>query len=105
MIYDLQETVHDNNTPEKNDRETYVLTHNPSFIYLVLIFSDINEAQFFKMPYRNSPHHKIELFMSFITWIFLNQMSTKKLIILKNQTIKNLYSKFKIKNVFTWEKK
>ena len=33
---------------------------------MVLGFSDLNKAQIFKMPYRDSPHDKIEIVMSFI---------------------------------------
>ena len=32
---------------------------------MVLIFNDLNKAQIYKMPYRESPHHEIEIIMSF----------------------------------------
>ena len=32
---------------------------------MVLIFSDLNKAQIYKMPFRDSPHHEIEMLMSF----------------------------------------
>ena len=32
---------------------------------MVLIFSDSNKAQIYKMPYRDSPLHEIEILMSF----------------------------------------
>ena len=48
-----------------NNPETYVLTDNRSNTYMVLIFSDLNKAQIYKLPYRNSPHQKIEMVMSF----------------------------------------
>ena len=32
---------------------------------MVLIFSDLNTAQIYKIPYRDSPHHEIEILMSF----------------------------------------
>ena len=59
MVYKLDKTL------EVNNPETYVLTHNRINTYLVLIFSDLNKAQIYKMPYRDSPHHKIEIVMSF----------------------------------------
>ena len=52
-------------TPGLNNPESYVLTHNRFNTYLVLIFSDLNKAQIYKMPYRDSPHHEIEILMSF----------------------------------------
>ena len=30
-----------------------------------IFFSDLNKAQFYKMPYRDSSRHEIELFLSF----------------------------------------
>ena len=32
---------------------------------MVLLFSDLNKGQIDKMPYRDSPHHEIEILMSF----------------------------------------
>ena len=32
---------------------------------MVLLISDINKAQIYKMPYRDSPHREIEILMSF----------------------------------------
>ena len=52
-------------TPGLNNPETYVLTHNRFNTYLVLIFSGLKKAQFYKMLYRDSPHRKIEILMSF----------------------------------------
>ena len=48
-----------------NNPEAYVLTDNRFNTYIVLIFSDLNKAQIYKMPYRNSQHHEIEILMSF----------------------------------------
>ena len=50
---------------EVNNPETYVLTHNRFNTYIVLIFTDLKKAQFYKMPYRNSPHQEIEKVTSF----------------------------------------
>ena len=44
--------------------KTYVLKHNRLITYLVLIFSDLNKAQIFKMLYRDSAHHEIVKVMS-----------------------------------------
>ena len=55
----------DFNTPGLNNPETYVLTHNRFNTYIVLIFTDLKKAQIYKMPYRDSPHHEIEILMSF----------------------------------------
>ena len=52
-------------TPGLNNPETYVLTHNRFNTYIVLNFTDLKKAQVYKMPYRDSPHHEIEIIMSF----------------------------------------
>ena len=52
-------------TPGLNNPETYVITHNRFNTYMVLIFDDLNKAQIYKMPYRNSPYQEIEKVMSF----------------------------------------
>ena len=33
--------------------------------YMVLFFTDLNKAQIYKIPYRNSPHQEIEILMNF----------------------------------------
>ena len=48
-----------------NNSETYVLKYTRFNTYLILIFNDLNKAQIFKIPYRDSPHHEIEIIMSF----------------------------------------
>ena len=42
-----------------------MLTHKKFHTHLVLIFTDINEAQIYKMPSRESSHDEIEIVMSF----------------------------------------
>ena len=42
-----------------------MLTHNRFNNYMVLIFTDLEKAQIYKIPYRNSPHQEIEIVMSF----------------------------------------
>ena len=65
MIKKIEEIVHDNKTPGLNNPAFYVLTDNRLNIYLVLVFSDLNEAQIFKMQNRDNPHHEIEMKLSF----------------------------------------
>ena len=65
MVDKLEETVFDIKTTGLNNLESYVLTHNRFDTYVVLIFSDLNETQIYKKPYRDGPHHEIEVVMSF----------------------------------------
>ena len=72
MIEKLEKKVHDNKTETLfcktlglNNPETYVLLDYRFNFYMVIIFSDINKAQTYKMPYRDSPHLEIEILMSF----------------------------------------
>ena len=64
MIDKIEKTFH-KKTPGLNTLETYVLTHNRFNNSLVSIFSDLNKALIYKMPYREGPHHEIEIAMSF----------------------------------------
>ena len=48
-------------TPGLNKPENHVLTHNRFNTYMVLIFNDLKKAQLYKMPYRDSPNHEIEM--------------------------------------------
>ena len=52
-------------TPGLSNPETHVLTHNRFNTYMVLIFTDFKKAQIYKIPYRSSPHHEIEILMRF----------------------------------------
>ena len=52
-------------TPGLNDPEIYVLTHNRFNTSNVLALSELNKAQIYKMPYRDSPHNEIGILMSF----------------------------------------
>ena len=65
MNANIEETVHDIKTPGLINPVTYVLTHKKFNTYMVLIFSDLNKAQIYKIPYRNSSHNEIETLMSF----------------------------------------
>ena len=71
MIYKSEKTIHGNQvetcfgkSPGLSNPGIYVLTHDRFNTYLVLIFSDSNKAQFYKIPCRDSPHHEIERLMS-----------------------------------------
>ena len=48
-----------------NNPETHVLTHKRFNTYIVLIFTDLKKAQIYKMPYRDSHHQEIEMFIKF----------------------------------------
>ena len=48
-----------------NNPESYVLTHNTFNTNMDLLFSDLNKAQIYKMPYRDGPHQEIEILMTF----------------------------------------
>ena len=65
MIDELEEIFHDDKTAGLNNPENCVLKHNRFITYMVLIFSDSNKAQVNKMPYRDSPHQKIEIVYEF----------------------------------------
>ena len=45
--------------------ESYVLKHARFNKYMVLIFTDLNKAQIYKMLYKKNPHKDIEKLMSF----------------------------------------
>ena len=59
MVYKLEKTT------EMSNLETYLLTHIRFNTYLILIFSDLNKAQIFKMPYKDSSYNEIEKVLSF----------------------------------------
>ena len=69
----LEESIRNIITPGLNNPEAHVSTHYRFDSYLLLNFSDLNEAQIYKMFYRNSPHQKIEIVMSFD---YLNVLKT-----------------------------
>ena len=48
-----------------SNSESYVLKYARFNTFLIVLFTDENKAQNHKMPYRNSPHHEIEILMSF----------------------------------------
>ena len=78
-------------TPRLKNLETYMLTHNRSNTYKVLLYSDLNKAQIYKMPCRDSPQREVEILMSFD---YLNVFKPNE----------NFLSKIEDKNIFMWEK-
>ena len=52
-------------TPGLSNPESYVLKYAGFNTYMVVVFTDLNKAQMYKMPYRDIPHHEIEILMSF----------------------------------------
>ena len=106
MIDKLEETDHDNEaeslfskTPELNKPKTYVSTHNRFNTYMVLISRDLNKAEIQKMLHRDSPHHKIEILMSFNFLNLFKPNEKTEIIALENQTIKFFFPKLKIKTI------
>ena len=75
---------------------------------MVLTFSDLNETQIYKMPYRDryALFHEIEKNMSlknlqlFTPNNYLHQLKT---IIIGGQVIKISFFKLEIKNIFIWK--
>ena len=61
----LEKTFLHIKTPGLNNPENHVLTHNRFNSYLVLVFSDLNKTQVYKLPYRISLNDEIEIVMSF----------------------------------------
>ena len=66
MFFSLKMNANlENKTPGLNNPETFMLTHNRFNNYMVVDFTDLNKAQIYKMPYRDSPHREIEIIMCF----------------------------------------
>ena len=57
--------MNDIKTPGLNNPKTYVLTNNRFNSCMVVVFTDLNKGQIYKMPYRDSPHREIEILMGF----------------------------------------
>ena len=51
--------------PGISNPESYMLKHARFKTYIVLLFTDLNKAQIYKMHYRDSPHREIEILLSF----------------------------------------
>ena len=68
----LEETVHNIKTAGLKNPESYVLTHNRFKTYMVLIFSDINKAQIYKIPYRDK-------YLNFMMWTISREFHKSEL--------------------------
>ena len=101
----LEEIVLNIETPGLNNPESYVLKHNRFNTYMVLIFSDLNKAQIYKIPFRDSPHHEIEIIMSSNYLNVFKPNENTEDYHTRKPTMIILYSKLEIKNIFMWEKK
>ena len=85
--------------------ETYVLTHNRFNNYMVLIFTDLKKAQIYKIPYRDSPHQEIEIFMTFdYLHLFRPNEHSENHHIRKANDENYLFETEQIKTIFMWEK-
>ena len=64
-------------TPGLNNPEIHARTSNRFRNYIVLIFTDLKKTRIYKIPYRESPHHEIEILMSFdyLHWFRPNEHS------------------------------
>ena len=52
-------------TPGLSYPEIYMLKYARFTTYMVILFTDLNKARIYKLPYWDSPHHEIEILMSF----------------------------------------
>ena len=91
-------------TPGLSNPESYVIKYAGFNTYMVLLFTDLNKAQISKMPYRDSPHHEIEILMSFdYLHLFRLNEHTEEYYLRKpnNETFLFIIEN---KNIFMWEK-
>ena len=82
-----------------------MLTDNRFNTYLVLIFSELNKSQFYKIAYRESPRHESEILMSLSDMNLFKPNEDKKDYHIRKPTMKTSNSNLKIKNIFMWEEK
>ena len=100
-----KKTVH-NKTPGLNNPERYVLTNNRFNSCSVLIFSDLNKAQIYKMPYKDNPHDEIEIVTSFIYLNLLTPNEHTEDYLFRKKNYENfLFEIGDEKKIFKWEKK
>ena len=84
--------------------ESYVLTHSRFNTNMVLHFTDLNKAQIYKKPYKDSPHHEIEMLMSFDYLLLFRPNEHSEDYHIRKPNNENFLSKLEIKNIFMWEK-
>ena len=90
--------------PGLSNSESYVLKHARFNTYMVLLFTDLNKAQIYKKPYRDSPHREIEILMSsdYLNEFRANEHTEDYHI--RNQNIEKFLFKIEDKKIFMWEK-
>ena len=52
-------------TPGLGNPESRVVKYAGFITYMVLLFTELNEAQIYKLPWRDIAHQEIEILMSF----------------------------------------
>ena len=100
----LEKTIHDNKTHGLNNPETYVFTHNRFNKWTVWIFSHLNKNQIYKMQYRDSPHHEIEIVVSFSYLNVFKSHEQTEDYHMRKPNDENFLSEIGAKNIFMWEK-
>ena len=80
-----------------------MLTHNRFKTYFVFISSDLNKAQFYKMPYKDSPHDEIELALSFDYLNFFKPIENTEYYYIKKPNEGIFYSKLRVKTIILLE--
>ena len=80
--------------------EFFMVKHNGFITYLCLIFTNLNEAQSYEIPYRDSPQHEIEKIMSlkFLETFKPNENSEENYN--RVPKIETSYLQLKIENMF-----
>ena len=85
-------------TPSLSNLESRVLKYAGFDTYMALLFSDLDKAQIYKMPCRDSPHQEIEILTSFdYLNVFRPNEHTEDFYIRKPNLF---YSKLKIKKIY-----
>ena len=82
-----------------------MLTHNRFITHLVLIFSDLDKTQIYKMPFRDSAHQEIEKVKSYYHWnVFKPNEHTEDYCILKPNDESFLFETGDKKYIYVREK-
>ena len=90
-------------TPGLSNPESYVLTHSRINTYMVLLFSDLNKTQIYKIPYRDSPHHEIEILLSFDYLCLFKPYEHTEDCHIRKPNNENFLFKIEDKKIFMWE--
>ena len=105
MVDKIKETVHAIKTLELLNTETFVLTHNRFNTCMVLIFSDLNKAQSYKMPCRVGSRDELDMVMSFSYLNVFNPNEHTEDYHVRKPTDENFLFEIEDKKIFMWEKK